>query len=107
MGTLTEDVVAAIEELRRGRVEFKMDRTAIVHAPIGRVTFDDTALYANMGALTAALLTVKPEAIKGGLARYVRSVSLSSTMGPGIAVEPSSLLAAVDAAVAAMQSGQS
>lgn len=107
MGTLTTDIAAAIADLRRGRVEFKMDRSGIVHAPIGRVPFDTSQLYANMGALTAALLAAKPEAIKGGLPKYVKSVHVCSSMGRGVPVEVSSLLAAVDAAAAvlAKQSG--
>lgn len=106
MGTLTDNLAAAIAELRQGRVEFKVDRTGIVHAPIGRVPFDTQALYDNMGALTAALLAAKPEAIKGGLPKYVRSVHLCSTMGRSVPVEIGSLMAAVDAAAAAMQRNQ-
>jgi large subunit ribosomal protein L1 len=102
VGTLTDNLAAAIGELRQGRVEFRMDRTGVVHAPIGRVTFEAPALYANMGALTAALLAAKPDAIKGGLPKYVRSVHVCSTMGRSVAVEVSSLAAAVDAAAAAM-----
>eukprot|EP00879_Flechtneria_rotunda_P032416 GHRR01035618.1.p1 GENE.GHRR01035618.1~~GHRR01035618.1.p1 ORF type:complete len:197 (+),score=71.06 GHRR01035618.1:658-1248(+) len=102
MGTLTNDITGAIADLRRGRVQFKMDRTAIVHAPIGKIAFTTQQLYANIGALTAALLAAKPEVIKGGLAKYVRSVALCSTMGRAVPVEVSSLLAAMDYAAAAM-----
>lgn len=75
-----------------------MDRTAIVHAPVGKVTFDVQKLYANIGALTAALLAVKPEVIKGGLPKYVRNVYVCSSMGRSVPVEVSSLLAAIDTA---------
>lgn len=102
MGTLTTNVPAAIAELRKGRVEFKMDRTAIVHAPIGKVAFDVKQLYANIGALTAALLAVKPEVIKGGLPKYVKSVHVCSSMGKAVPVEVSSLLAAMDTAAAVL-----
>ncbi|GBF94568.1 50S ribosomal protein L1 [Raphidocelis subcapitata] len=98
LGTLTADVAGAVREVRRGRVEFKMDRTAIVHAPIGKVSMAPSQLYANMGALTAALLRAKPDVIKGGLPKYVAKVTVASTMGRGFEVEASSLLAAVDAA---------
>ncbi|KAF8072668.1 rplA [Scenedesmus sp. PABB004] len=104
MGTLTDDVVAAVAALRAGRVEFKADRGGVVHAPIGRVGDPLAALYANMGALAAALLAAKPEAIRGGLPRYVRGVSLASTQGRGVAVEVSSLAAAIDAAATAARS---
>lgn len=102
MGSLTDDVGAAVARLRRGQLAFRMDRTAIVHAPIGRVNFEPSALYANMGALAAALLAAKPEAIRGGLPKYVRSVALASSMGRGVPVEVSSLVAAMDAAAAAL-----
>lgn len=108
MGTLTTQVAAAIADLRRGRVEFKMDRTGIVHAPLGRVTFDLKQLQANIGALTAALLAAKPEAIKGGLPKYVKSVHVCSSMGAAVPVEVSSLLAAMEVAagVLARQAGK-
>ncbi|KAF6251078.1 ribosomal protein L1-like protein [Scenedesmus sp. NREL 46B-D3] len=102
MGTLTTQIAAAIADLRRGRVEFKMDRTGIVHAPLGRVTFDLKQLQANIGALTAALLAAKPEAIKGGLPKYVKSVHVCSSMGAAVPVEVSSLLAAMEAAAAVL-----
>jgi large subunit ribosomal protein L1 len=98
LGTLTTDLPKAISELRQGRVEFKMDRTAIVHAPIGKVTFSTQQLHANIGALTAALLAAKPEVIRGGLPKFVRSVSVCSTMGRSVPVEVSSLLKAMQVA---------
>jgi large subunit ribosomal protein L1 len=101
VGTLTPDVAAAVREMRRGRVEFKVDRGANIHAPIGRVSMPRAQLQANLGALTAALLRAKPAAIKGGLAKYVAKVTVCSTMGPGVEVEPSSLMAALDAAAKA------
>lgn len=103
MGTLTDNVAAAIAELRQGRVEFKMDRTGIVHAPIGKASFDPQELLLNLGALTGALLAVKPEAIKGGLVKFVRTAYLASTMGPSVPVDVASLADAVSAAAAAVQ----
>lgn len=105
VGTLTPDVAAAVREVRRGRVEFKVDRTAIVHAPIGKASMDAAQLHANMGALAAALLRAKPDIIKGGLPKYVAKVTVCSTMGRGFEVEPSSLQGAIDAAAAAMGGG--
>jgi large subunit ribosomal protein L1 len=102
VGTLTDDVAGAIAELRQGRLEFKMDRGGIVHAPIGRVPFELGALHANIGALVAALLAAKPEAIKGGLTKFLRSVHVASTMGRAVPVDVGSLGAAMDAAAAAM-----
>eukprot|EP00882_Tetradesmus_deserticola_P027275 GHRQ01030161.1.p1 GENE.GHRQ01030161.1~~GHRQ01030161.1.p1 ORF type:complete len:256 (+),score=125.25 GHRQ01030161.1:310-1077(+) len=108
MGTLTTRIAAAIADLRRGRIEFKMDRTGIVHVPLGRVSFELKQLQANIGAFTAALLAAKPEAVKGGLAKYVKSVHVCSTMGAAVPVEVSSLLAAMEAAAAvlAQQAGK-
>jgi len=176
VGTLTPDVAAAVREMRRGRVEFKMDRTAIVHAPIGKasliwvvggggwwwglgrlvevhcwppfpllsgikkgtkpkppasktplhqpvppppnqpphptpktnqkqVSMTPAQLYQNTGALIAALMRAKPDIIKGGLPKYVAKVSVCSTMGAGVEVEGSSLLAAMDEAAAVMKAG--
>ncbi|KAI8470599.1 MAG: ribosomal protein L1 [Monoraphidium minutum] len=102
VGTLTPDVAAAVREMRRGRVEFRVDRGAIIHAPIGKVSMDPAQLYANMGALTAALLRAKPDVIKGGLPKYVSKVSVCSTMGRGAEVEAGSLLGAMDAAAEAL-----
>lgn len=183
MGTLTDNVAAAIAELRQGRVTFKMDRTGIVHAPIGKAYFDAQALFLNIGALTGvctwqlccpatqgheyrsghvcwldafqlgpsqgwacaamhpqccaackdclpvkprvrtamisaanplpslpfsppagALLAAKPEAIKGGLVKYVRTAYLASTMGQAVPVDVQSLADAVSAAAAARSS---
>ncbi len=102
VGTLTRELARAISETRRGRLEFKVDRTAIIHCPLGKVSFEPEKLYANMGALTSALMAAKPEVIKGGLPKYVAKVVVCSTMGRGVEVEPSSLLAAMDAARMAM-----
>lgn len=103
MGTLTDHIAAAIAELRQGRVEFKMDRTGIVHAPIGKASFDPQALYLNMGALTAALMAVKPEAVKGGLQKFVRSAYVASSMGLSVPVDVGSLTAAMGEAAAALR----
>jgi len=103
MGTLTNNLSGAIAELRQGRVEFKMDRTGIIHAPIGKVGFEPQDLLLNMGALTAALMAIKPEVIKGGLVKFVRSVHLASTMGPSVQVDVGSLSDAMQEAATAMK----
>lgn len=102
VGTLTPDVAAAVREMRRGRVEFKMDRTAIVHAPIGKVSMEASQLYVNTGALAAALLRAKPDAIKGGFPKYVDKAHICSSMGRACPVQVSSLLAAMDEAAKAL-----
>ena len=104
-GTLAPDVAAAVRAVKAGRVEFKMDRAAAVHAPVGKASMAAEQLYENVGALAAALMRAKPEAVKGGLPKYVAKVTVASTMGRGHAVEVSSLLAAMDAAAAAAAGG--
>jgi large subunit ribosomal protein L1 len=84
-GTVTFDVGKAVRELKAGKIEFRLDKTAIIHCPVGRVSFDEKRLVENTEALLAAVQRAKPAAAKG---RYVKSVFLSSTMGPGIPVDP-------------------
>jgi large subunit ribosomal protein L1 len=83
-GTVTFDVAAAVQEIKAGKVEFRVDKTAIVHVPVGKLSFDDTRLLENTRALLNAVLKAKPAAAKG---RYVESVYLASTMGPGVEVD--------------------
>lgn len=85
LGTVTMDVSRMIKELKAGRVEYRADRYGICHVPLGKVSFDTTALVENYGALLTELLRVKPSSAKG---RYVRSVTVSSTMGPGVKIDP-------------------
>lgn len=90
-GTVTFDIERTINELKAGRIEFRVDKTSIVHAPIGRVSFDIEKLQDNMNAFADALIKAKPAAAKG---QYMRSVSVCSTMGPGIKVNPLVVMAA-------------
>jgi large subunit ribosomal protein L1 len=85
-GTVTPDIGRAVRELKAGRIEFRVDRTGNVHAPIGRVSFDLDKLAENFQVLMDAVLRARPAAAKGG---YVRGVTVSSTMGPGVKIEPS------------------
>ena len=87
-GTVTPDVAKAVAEIKKGKVEFRVDKAGIVHAPVGKLSFGTEALTANVKAFSHAVFKAKPAAAKG---RYVRGVALSSTMGPGISVEPGSL----------------
>ena len=84
-GTVTPDVTKAIEEIKAGKVEYRVDKTAIAHVPIGKVSFDEDKLTENLNVLMAAILRAKPSAAKG---TYVKSLYISSTMGPGIRVNP-------------------
>ncbi len=83
-GTVTFDVAAAVQEIKAGKVEFRVDKTAIVHVPVGKLSFDDTKLVDNAKALVQAVLRAKPPAAKG---KYMRSLYLASTMGPGVPVD--------------------
>ncbi len=84
-GTVTMDVGKAVEEIKAGKIEFRVDRTGNVHVPIGRVSFDVDALAANMAAIMDVIMRQKPASAKG---MYVRSVTVSSTMGPGVGIDP-------------------
>lgn len=90
-GTVTFDIERTIKELKAGRIEFRVDKTSIVHVPIGRVSFEVEKLQENLNAFAEALLKAKPAAAKG---QYMRSVNICSTMGPGIKVNPLILIAA-------------
>ena len=86
VGTVTMDVAKAVEESKSGKVEYRTDRTAIVHLNIGKTSFDEQALLENYAAVIEELIRAKPSAAKG---RYLRTVTIASTMGPGIKVDPS------------------
>lgn len=87
-GTVTNNVVAALEETRAGKVEFRAEKAGIIHAPVGKVSFDVDKLYANVKALVDALIKLKPSAAKGV---YLQGVSVSSTMGQGVKISVSEL----------------
>ncbi len=82
-GTVTMDVAKAVKDIKAGKVEYRLDKTAIIHVPIGKVSFTDEQLAENMHALMDAIIKAKPAAAKG---TYLRSVVVSSTMGPGIKI---------------------
>jgi len=84
-GTVTMDVGRAVKELKAGKIEFRVDKAGIVHAPIGKKSFTAEALEQNLQAFLDAIVRAKPAAAKG---HYVRSVTVSSTMGPGVALDP-------------------
>jgi large subunit ribosomal protein L1 len=86
VGTVTMDVAKAVEESKAGKVEYRTDRTAIVHMTVGKTSFPDEHLLANYQAIIEELIRAKPSAAKG---KYLRSVVIASTMGPGIKVDPS------------------
>ena len=88
-GTVTFDVAKAIEEIKAGKVEYRVDKTAIVHCPIGKKSFGAEKLKENFTALMEALVKAKPAAAKG---QYLKSVSVSSTMGPGAKINPTKAL---------------
>jgi large subunit ribosomal protein L1 len=86
VGTVTMDVRKAVEESKAGKVEYRTDRTAIVHMTVGKTSFDDVKLLENYQAILEELIRAKPAAAKG---KYIRSIVMASTMGPGIKVDPS------------------
>ena len=75
------DVTKAIKDIKAGKIEYRLDKTNIVHAPIGKASFTDEALKENFNALMDAIIKARPSAVKG---QYLRSVTLASTMGPGV-----------------------
>jgi large subunit ribosomal protein L1 len=87
-GTVTFDVGKAIKEIKAGKVEFRVDKTGIIHAPCGKIQFEEKNLYENAKALIEAVIRAKPASSKG---KYVKSISISSTMSPGIWVDEASV----------------
>jgi large subunit ribosomal protein L1 len=83
-GTVTFDVSKAVREIKAGKIEYRVDKTGNVHAPIGKVSFSSDQLSENLGAVMESILRAKPSASKG---KYVRGVTVSSTMGPGVPVD--------------------
>ncbi|GAB6172295.1 50S ribosomal protein L1 [Paradesulfitobacterium aromaticivorans] len=84
-GTVTFDVARAIKDVKAGKIEYRADKAGIIHAPIGKVSFDETKLVENYRVLAETLIKAKPAAAKG---QYVKSVTVSSTMGPGVSINP-------------------
>ena len=89
-GTVTFDVGAAVSQIKAGKIEFRVDKTGIIHAPFGKASFSAQQLQENAQALLDAVLRARPAAAKG---KYLKSVSISSTMGPGVRVDEGSLVA--------------
>ena len=98
VGTVTMDVAKAVQESKSGKIEYRTDRTAIVHLIIGKSDFEERLLLENYAAVMDELIRAKPSAAKG---RYIRSVTFATTMGPGIKVDPSRTRDLVDEPVAA------
>jgi large subunit ribosomal protein L1 len=88
VGTVTFEIAKAVREMKAGRVEFRVDKAGIVHAPVGRISFEPNKLNDNIQALMDQIMRLKPSTAKGV---YVKGVTLTSTMGPGIKIDPNPL----------------
>ena len=82
-GTVTPDVTKAVQDIKAGKIEYRLDKTNIVHVPVGKASFTEEALQENFTALMDAIVKAKPSALKG---QYLKSITLTSTMGPGVKV---------------------
>ena len=85
-GTVTPNVAQAVKEIKAGKVEFRVDKAGVVHAPVGKISFEAARLIANAHALMESIVKAKPAAAKG---KYLKSVTMSSTMGPGVMIDTS------------------
>ena len=85
VGTVTFDVKGAVEELKAGKVEFRVEKAGIVHSPVGKASFGADKLTENILALVESILKLKPASSKG---TYLKALSLSTTMGPGVSIDP-------------------
>ena len=97
VGTVTDDVSKAVGESKAGRMEYRTDRSAIVHVAIGKTDFEERALLENYAALIDEVVRAKPAAAKG---RYLRTITITTTMGPGVRVDPVRTRNIVEAAAA-------
>lgn len=88
-GTVTMDVTKAVNDIKAGKIEYRLDKSNIIHCPVGKVSFTEEQLIENINALTAAITKAKPSSAKG---QYYRSVTLASTMGPGIKINTAKLV---------------
>ena len=89
-GTVTMDVAKAIADIKAGKIEYRLDKTNIVHVPLGKASFTEEQLSENFQTLMSAIIKAKPSALKG---QYLRSITLTSTMGPGVKVNPMKFMA--------------
>jgi len=87
-GTVTFDVAKAVEEVKAGKVEYRVDKTGVIHAPFGKVSFDHAKLVENARTLADSIVRARPSAVKG---KYVRRVTVATTMSPGIDIDPASV----------------
>jgi large subunit ribosomal protein L1 len=85
-GTVTTDVASAIREIKAGKVEFRTDKTALVHVPVGKLSFDPQKLIDNAMTVITSVVKAKPSAAKG---KYIKGITISSTMGPGVPLDSS------------------
>src|SRR3546814_15673282 len=88
LGTVTNDVAQAVEAAKGGQVEFRVEKAGIIHAGVGKASFDEAAIVGNIRAFYDAILRAKPT---GATGNYVKSVSISTTMGPGLRLDPASI----------------
>ena len=88
-GTVTMDVTKAVNDIKAGKIEYRLDKSNIIHCPIGKASFGAKKLTENFDALMSAIIKAKPAAAKG---QYLKSVSVASTMGPGIKLNPGKLI---------------
>jgi large subunit ribosomal protein L1 len=95
-GTVTPDIGRAVREVKGGRVEFRLDKTGVIHVPIGKVSFDEDKIMQNLSALVDAVVRAKPSGAKG---QYIRSLNIAATMGPGVSLDlqPTLALASTEA----------
>ena len=93
-GTVTMDVAKAVQEAKAGKIEYRLDKSNIIHCPIGKVSFGTEKLLENFNALLDAVIKAKPEAAKG---QYIKSCAVASTMGPGIRINPAKVGSAANA----------
>jgi large subunit ribosomal protein L1 len=90
-GTVTPNIAQAVKEIKAGKVEFRVDKTGIIHAPVGKTSFSTDNLVANAHALVDSVVRAKPSAAKG---KYLKSVTVSSTMGPGVVIDTAHIVSA-------------